>query len=50
MNPQLQEILNQITTSIQKEFEKHEKRIEELEKQLETQGKLLRAYAEELNK
>ena len=31
MNPQLQELLHQITASIENKFKEHEKRIEELE-------------------
>ena len=34
MNPQLQDLLHQITTSIDNKFKEHEKRIEELENEV----------------
>lgn len=34
MNPQLQEILHQITTSIEAEFKEHKNRIDELEREV----------------
>jgi predicted nucleic acid-binding Zn-ribbon protein len=34
MNPQLQELLHKITTSINEKFKEHEERIEELENEV----------------